>query len=162
MNGIRSIGLVVNGVQRSAFVEPRRTLADFVRHDLRLTGTHVGCEQGVCGACTMVVNGDAVRSCLMLAVQADGAEVLTIEGLAEKGELHPLQQAFRERHSFQCGFCTPGFMMSSYAFLRDNPKPTREQVRASVASNLCRCTGYQSIIEGVELAAEKLAEGGAS
>ncbi len=159
MNETLPIRLVVNGRQRDGFVEPRRTLADFLRHDLRLTGTHVGCEQGVCGACTVVVDGNAVRSCLMLAVQAEGADVLTIEGLAENGNLHPLQQAFSECHSFQCGFCTPGFVMSSYAFLRDNPQPTREQIRASVASNLCRCTGYQSIIDGVELAAEKLRGG---
>ena len=156
MSDTLAIGLAVNGTRRRAVVEPRRTLADFLRQDLRLTGTHVGCEQGVCGACTVLVDGVAVRSCLMLAVQADGADVLTIEGLATNGELHPLQQAFRERHSFQCGFCTPGFVMSSYAFLRDNPLATREQIRASVASNLCRCTGYQSIVEGVELAAEKL------
>ena len=162
MNETLPVQLYVNGRPRREFVEPRRTLADFLRHDLRLTGTHVGCEQGVCGACTVVVDGDAVRSCLLLAVQAEGAEILTIEGLGEAGNLHPLQQAFSESHSFQCGFCTPGMVMSAYAFLRDNPQPTREQVRASVASNLCRCTGYQSIVEGVQSAAEKLRAGGAS
>ena len=153
------IEITVNGASREGFVEPRRTLADFIRQDLQLTGTHLGCEHGVCGACTVVLDGQAIRSCLMLAVQADGAELLTIEGLAKEGELHPLQQAFRERHSFQCGFCTPGFMMSSYAFLKDNPSPTIEEIRAAVASNLCRCTGYQSIVEGVQLAADTLAAG---
>jgi len=151
------VELTVNGVRREGRVEPRRTLADFIRQDLELTGTHVGCEHGVCGACTVVLDGQAIRSCLMLAVQADGAELLTIEGLARDGELHPLQRAFRERHSFQCGFCTPGFMMSSYAFLQDNPTPTRDEIRKAVGSNLCRCTGYQSIVDGVELAAETLA-----
>jgi len=150
------VELTVNGVRREGRVEARRTLADFIRQDLQLTGTHVGCEHGVCGACTVVLDGQAIRSCLMLAVQADGAELLTIEGLARDGELHPLQRAFRERHSFQCGFCTPGFMMSSYAFLQDNPTPTRDEIRKAVGSNLCRCTGYQSIIDGVELAAETL------
>jgi len=150
------VELTVNGVRRDGLVEARRTLADFIRQDLQLTGTHVGCEHGVCGACTVVLDGQAIRSCLMLAVQADGAELLTIEGLARDGELHPLQRAFRERHSFQCGFCTPGFMMSSYAFLQDNPTPTRDEIRKAVGSNLCRCTGYQSIIDGVELAAETL------
>jgi len=150
------VELTVNGVRRDGLVEARRTLADFIRQDLELTGTHVGCEHGVCGACTVVLDGQAIRSCLMLAVQADGAELLTIEGLARDGELHPLQRAFRERHSFQCGFCTPGFMMSSYAFLQDNPTPTRDEIRKAVGSNLCRCTGYQSIIDGVELAAETL------
>jgi carbon-monoxide dehydrogenase small subunit len=154
------VELVVNGVRRQGLVEARRTLADFIRQDLQLTGTHLGCEHGVCGACTVVLDGQAIRSCLMLAVQADGAELLTIEGLARDGELHPLQRAFRERHSFQCGFCTPGFMMSSYAFLQDNPTPTRDEIRKAVGSNLCRCTGYQSIIDGVELAAETLAAKG--
>jgi carbon-monoxide dehydrogenase small subunit len=150
------VELTVNGVRREGRVEPRRTLADFIRQDLQLTGTHVGCEHGVCGACTVVLDGQAIRSCLMLAIQADGAELLTIEGLARDGELHPLQRAFRERHSFQCGFCTPGFMMSSYAFLQDNPTPTRDEIRKAVGSNLCRCTGYQSIVDGVELAAQTL------
>ena len=150
------VELTVNGVRREGLVEARRTLADFIRQDLQLTGTHVGCEHGVCGACTVVLDGQAIRSCLMLAVQADGAELLTIEGLARDGEPHPLQRAFRESHSFQCGFCTPGFMMSSYAFLQDNPTPTRDEIRKAVGSNLCRCTGYQSIIDGVELAAETL------
>ena len=153
------IALRVNGVDRELRVEPRRTLADAIRQDLQLTGTHLGCEHGVCGACTVVLDGQAIRSCLMLAVQADGAELLTIEGLATDGELHPIQQGFRECHSFQCGFCTPGFAMSSYAFLQDNPAPTRDEIRTAVSSNLCRCTGYQSIVDGVERAASILAEG---
>ena len=152
-----ALTVTVNGEQISRPVEARRTLADFLRDDLSLTGTHLGCEHGVCGACTVVLDGQAIRSCLMLAVQADGAELLTIEGLARDGELHPLQRAFRERHSFQCGFCTPGFMMSSYAFLQDNPTPTRDEIRKAVGSNLCRCTGYQSIVDGVLLAASRQA-----
>jgi aerobic carbon-monoxide dehydrogenase small subunit len=156
----QSVQLNVNGVQRDGYCEPRLTLADFIRQDLQLTGTHLGCEHGVCGACTVIVDGRAIRSCLMLAVQADGANILTIEGLAHDGEMHPLQLAFRESHSFQCGFCTPGFVMSSYAFLEDNPEPSADEIRAAVSSNLCRCTGYQSIVEGVQLAAQKLGESG--
>ena len=156
MSGTLPVRLTVNGESREALAEPRRTLADFLRHDLGLTGTHVGCEHGVCGSCTVVVGGEPVRSCLMLAVQADGAEVLTIEGLAADGRLHPVQEAFRERHSFQCGFCTPGFVMTAYAFLRESPEPSRAEIRKALSSNLCRCTGYQSIVDGVELAAETL------
>jgi carbon-monoxide dehydrogenase small subunit len=152
----QSVQLTVNGISRDGYCEPRRTLADFIRQDLQLTGTHLGCEHGVCGACTVIVDGRAIRSCLMLAVQADGANIVTIEGLAHNGEMHPLQLAFRESHSFQCGFCTPGFVMSSYAFLQDNPNPSADEIRAAVSSNLCRCTGYQSIVEGVQLAAQKL------
>jgi carbon-monoxide dehydrogenase small subunit len=159
MSDKQTVKLTINGVQRDGYCEPRRTLVDFIRQDLQLTGTHVGCEHGVCGACTVIVDGRAIRSCLMLAVQANGAEILTIEGLAKDGELHPVQAAFRESHSFQCGFCTPGFVMSSYAFLNDNPTPSPQEVRAAVSSNLCRCTGYQSIVEGVQLAAEKLRDG---
>ncbi len=156
MSGTLPVRLTVNGEPREALAEPRHTLADFLRHGLGLTGTHVGCEHGVCGACTVVVDGEPVRSCLMLAVQADGAEVLTVEGLATDGRLHPVQEAFRERHSFQCGFCTPGFVMTAYAFLRESPEPSRAEIRKALSSNLCRCTGYQSIVDGVELAAEKL------
>jgi carbon-monoxide dehydrogenase small subunit len=150
----------VNGTEREAFVEARRTLADFLRQDLELTGTHLGCEHGVCGACTVHVDGLAVRSCLMLAVQVEGADVVTIEGVAEHGSLHPLQQAFRESHSFQCGFCTPGVTMSMLAFLDTNPRPSRAEIRAALASNLCRCTGYQSIVDGVALAAERSSQSG--
>jgi len=157
MNTI-TLELTVNGQQRSAEVEARKTLADFLRDDLGLTGTHLGCEHGVCGSCTVLVDGDAVRACLMLAVQADGAEVLTIEGLAgADGSLHPIQEAFLESHAFQCGFCTPGFVMSVYELLTSSPPLTREEIRPALSGNLCRCTGYQSIVAGVELAQDKLA-----
>jgi carbon-monoxide dehydrogenase small subunit len=149
--------LTVNGRARELDVEPRKTLADALRDDLGLTGTHLGCEHGVCGACTVLLNGEAVRSCLLLAVQARDAEVLTVEGLERDGQLHPVQQAFRESHSFQCGFCTPGFVISTLAFLADSPAPTEADVREALSGNICRCTGYQSIVEGVLLAAEKLA-----
>jgi carbon-monoxide dehydrogenase small subunit len=143
----------VNGVERTASVDPRRTLADVLREDMALTGTHLACEHGVCGACTVLVDGVSARSCLMLAAQAQGSEVTTIEGLASDGELHPLQQAFRDAHAFQCGFCTPGFMMTAVELLRDNPTPT--EVRETISGNLCRCTGYESIVEGIMLAGER-------
>jgi carbon-monoxide dehydrogenase small subunit len=137
-------------------VEARKTLADALREDLGLTGTHLGCEHGVCGACTVLVNGQAVRSCLMLAVQARNADLTTIEGLERDGQMHPVQQAFRESHSFQCGFCTPGFVISTVAFLEESPSPTEEEIREALSGNICRCTGYQSIVDGVRLAAQKL------
>jgi carbon-monoxide dehydrogenase small subunit len=144
----------VNGSRRRATVEPRKTLADFLREDCALTGTHLGCEHGVCGACTVLVDGDAVRSCLMFAVQADGAEVTTVEGLAgDDGELSPVQAAFREAHGLQCGFCTPGFVVSVTAFLRDHPDPSDDEIRDALSGNLCRCTGYQGIMQAVRLAA---------
>jgi aerobic carbon-monoxide dehydrogenase small subunit len=153
------VQLNVNGQPREMRVEARKTLADALREDLALTGTHLGCEHGVCGACTVLVNGAAIRSCLMLAVQARGAEVLTIEGLElPDGQLHPLQQAFRESHSFQCGFCTPGFVMSALAFLEEQPSPSEADIREALSGNICRCTGYQSIVSGVQLAAERLGE----
>ena len=148
------VGLTVNGVPRRVRVEPRKTLADTLREDLRLTGTHVGCEHGVCGACTVFLDGQAVRSCLMFAVQAEGTEITTIEGLAdETGGLSPVQRAFRECHGLQCGFCTPGFIMSVTAFLRDNPDPTDDELRDGLSGNLCRCTGYQGIIRAAKTAA---------
>jgi len=147
------IQLVVNGSTRQAKAEPRRTLADFLREDLGLTGTHLGCEHGVCGACTVLVDGDAVRSCLMLAVQARGATVTTIEGLASDGQLNDLQLAMRDSHSFQCGFCTPGFMMQVTALLVDNPTPSEAEIRETLSGNICRCTGYESILNGVLRAA---------
>ena len=151
------VELTVNGHPRSADVEVRMTLADFLRGTLGLTGTHLGCEHGVCGSCTVVVNGDGVRSCLMLAVQADGAEVVTIEGLeAADGTMHPIQQAFLESHSFQCGFCTPGFIMTVYELLEKEPEIPNEDIRAALSGNLCRCTGYQSIVAGVELAEQRV------
>ena len=148
-----SVAFRVNGESCQALVEPRRTLADCLREDLELTGTHLGCEHGVCGACTVLLDGEAVRSCLLLAVQADGADVTTIEGLAEGGELGPLQQAFHRCFALQCGFCTPGFLLSAHAFLRRHPTPTREEVRSAVSGNLCRCTGYDPIVDAVLLAA---------
>ena len=157
MNDVR---LTVNGVERHAAVEPRRTLADFLRDDLGLTGTHVGCEHGVCGACTVLVDGEPARSCLMLAVQADGLHVRTIEGLADAdGSLSPVQEAFRDEHGFQCGFCTPGFLMTVEAFLAENPDPSDTEIREALSGNLCRCTGYDSIVAGVKLAAERLRAG---
>src|SRR3954453_14118559 len=153
------ITVSVNGAARAASVEARKTLADFLRDDLDLTGTHVGCEHGVCGACTVIVDGRAVRSCLMLAVQAAGSEVTTIEGLAPDGVLGPLQQAMRDSHSFQCGFCTPGFVMQASAFLRPPPDAGEQEIREALSVNICRCTGYQSIIDGVLLAARRSREG---
>ena len=150
------IELTVNGVQRDGLAEPRKTLADFLRDDLGLTGTHLGCEHGVCGACTVLVNGEAVRSCLMFAVQEQGQEVRTSEGLATGGKRHPVQEAVWECHGMQCGFCTPGFVMSVYDFLKDNPDPKEEEIRPALSGNICRCTGYQNIVNAVRLAAEKM------
>ena len=144
----------VNGERRRALIEARKTLADFLREDCALTGTHLGCEHGVCGACTVLLDGDAVRSCLVFAVQADGAEVTTIEAIGgPDGELSPVQAAFRDEHGLQCGFCTPGFVMSVTAFLRDNPTPTDEEIREGLSGNLCRCTGYQGILRAIRAAA---------
>lgn len=151
-----NIRVSVNGGVREAEAEPRTTLADFLREQLGLTGTHLGCEHGACGACTVLLDGDAVRSCLMLAVQAPEHDIVTVEGLANDDELHPVQQAFRESHGFQCGFCTPGFVMTTVAFLADNPTPTEEEVRDVLSGNICRCTGYESIVDGVLRAAQKL------
>ena len=153
-----TVRLKVNGVAHEGRCEPRKLLVDFIREDLGLTGTHVGCEHGVCGACTVIVDGRAVRSCLMLAVQAAGSEVTTIEGLAPDGELGTLQQAMWDSHSFQCGFCTPGFVMQALAFLSDHPDAGEQQIREALSGNICRCTGYQSIIDGVLLAAERIRE----
>ena len=153
----RTVRMTVNGVAYEGAVEHRRTLADYVRDDLRLTGTHLGCEHGVCGACTVLMNGEAVRSCLLLAVQADGTEITTIEGLERDGELHPLQEALRDCHSFQCGFCTPGFVMTALALLEEGKTLSEAQMREELSGNLCRCTGYQSIVEGVLEAARRLA-----
>jgi aerobic carbon-monoxide dehydrogenase small subunit len=143
----------VNGQQRRAWIEPRKTLADFLREDCALTGTHLGCEHGVCGACTVLLDGEAVRACLLFAVQAEGAEVTTVEGLTPAEGLSPVQEAFREAHGLQCGFCTPGFVVSVTAFLRDNPNPTDAEIREGLSGNLCRCTGYQGIVNAVRLAA---------
>jgi len=151
------ITLTVNGVQHAFSVEPRRLLVDLLRDDLSLTGTHVGCEHGVCGTCTILVDGASMRSCLMLAVQADGAKILTVEGLSQGERMHPLQEAFRDAHGLQCGFCTPGMLMIAYELLRQNPSPSGDEVREAISANLCRCTGYQTIIEAVQLAAARRA-----
>jgi carbon-monoxide dehydrogenase small subunit len=159
MRGVaeQEITLTVNGERRHGRAEPRKTLADFLREDLALTGTHLGCEHGVCGACTVLVDGDAVRSCLLFAVQAEGADVVTIEGIGPAdGSLGPVQDAFREAHGLQCGFCTPGFVVSVHAFLQQNPDPTLDEIREGLSGNLCRCTGYQGIIKAVQIAAESL------
>jgi aerobic-type carbon monoxide dehydrogenase small subunit (CoxS/CutS family) len=144
------IAMEINGARHEGDVEPRTLLSDFIRHVAGLTGTHVGCEHGVCGACTVQIDGETVRSCLMLAVQANGRSVLTVEGLAAAGAaLHPLQRAFHEHHALQCGFCTPGFLLAAEALLRERPDPTEREVREALAGNLCRCTGYEGIVEAV-------------
>ena len=148
------IELSVNGEACRAAVEPRKTLADFLREDLRLTGTHLGCEHGVCGACSVILDGRAVRSCLVFAVQAHGAEVTTVEGLAPDGELNPVQAAFQAEHGLQCGFCTPGFVVSATALLERNPDPSDEEIREGLSGNLCRCTGYQGILRAVRAATD--------
>lgn len=155
---LSTVTLTVNGHRYASEVEPRTLLSDFLRDDLRLTGTHLGCEHGVCGACTIIWNGAAARSCVALAVQADGAEIRTVEGMAEDGQLHPIQQAFHEAHGLQCGFCTPGFLMTVSDLLERYPDPTEDEIRAEISSNICRCTGYQTIVEAVRLAAAKLKE----
>lgn len=154
------VRLTVNGQVREAAVEPRLTLADFLREQCRLTGTHLGCEHGVCGACTVLVDGAAVRSCLVFAVQVDGADITTIEGIGSPdGGLSAVQAAFRDCHGLQCGFCTPGFVVSVTAFLRDHPNPTDQEIREALSGNLCRCTGYQSIVNAVRQAAEDTRRG---
>ncbi len=158
MSTRRVITLTVNGKSYERLVEARMTLADFLRSELDLTGTHLGCEHGVCGACTVLLNGEALRSCLLLAVQADGAELLTVEGLAQGNELHPLQKAFHERHALQCGFCTPGFLMTAFAFLSEIPNPTEAEVREAISGNICRCTGYLPIVQAILQAASESGE----
>jgi len=155
-----AIHLKVNGIARTTSVDVRTTLADLLRDHLGLTGTHLGCEHGVCGACTVLVDGDPVRSCLMLAVQANGAEVVTVEGLGDGDRMHVVQEAFWESHAFQCGFCTPGFVMSTVALLREKPDADEADVRDILSGNLCRCTGYQGIVEGVLLASRRIREEG--
>ena len=150
--------VTVNGELNSTVVDGRKTLADFLRQELGLTGTHLGCEHGVCGSCTVLVDGASARSCLMLAAQATGTEITTIEGLAVDGELNELQQAMRDNHGFQCGFCTPGFMMTATELLRENPYPSEAEVREAISGNICRCTGYQSIVNGIMQAAELIHE----
>jgi aerobic-type carbon monoxide dehydrogenase small subunit (CoxS/CutS family) len=155
---LHSIAVMVNGTRHQREVEPRLLLSDFLRHDLRLAGTHVGCEHGVCGACTVLLDGAAVRACLMFAVQADGHRILTVESLApNRDTLHPLQQAFHDTHALQCGFCTPGILMTIKAFLDETPSPSETAIREALSGNLCRCTGYQHIVDAVMLAAERMA-----
>ena len=157
MADTRKITVTVNKAPYTRTVETRLTLADFLRHEIGLTGTHLGCEHGVCGACTVLLEGRTARSCLMLAVQADGANILTVEGIApNETELHPLQQAFQDNHGLQCGFCTPGMLTTLIEFLRDNPDPTEAEVREAISGNLCRCTGYQGIVDAALDAAKRM------
>jgi aerobic-type carbon monoxide dehydrogenase small subunit (CoxS/CutS family) len=150
------IRLTVNGQALSGRCEPRKLLVDFLREDLGLTGTHIGCEHGVCGACTILYNGEAARACLLFAVQAEGAELTTVEGLAKDGELHPLQQAFHEHHALQCGFCTPGMLIAALDFLKTNPAPSEAEIREAISGVLCRCTGYRNIVAAIAAAAPKM------
>ena len=156
MTDSRRVKVKVNGVEYERWVEPRLLLVDFLRDDLELIGTHIGCEHGICGACTVLFNDRAVRSCLMFAVQADGADILTVEGLADSDQLHPLQVAFREKHGLQCGYCTPGMLMSAYEFLNENSNPSEEEVRKAMSGVLCRCTGYKQVVDSVMEAAEQM------
>ena len=159
MSELVPITVTVNNVKYERQVEPRLLLSDFLRHELCLTGTHVGCEHGVCGACTILFDGESMRSCLIFAVQANGHEILTVESLGTVDDLHPLQEAFQEAHGLQCGFCTPGILMSVVPFLAENANPTEEDIREAISGNLCRCTGYQNIVEAIKLASEKMAAG---
>lgn len=157
MTQLVKINVTVNGVPYEREVEPRLLLSDFIRHDLKLTGTHVGCEHGLCGACTILFDGQSVRSCIMFAVMADGHKIETVESLGTPEHLHPLQEAFMEKHALQCGFCTPGFLMTLVEYLGDNKNPTDEEIREAIDGNYCRCTGYENIVEAVKLAAKKMA-----
>ncbi|MBO0911357.1 MAG: (2Fe-2S)-binding protein [Acidobacteria bacterium] len=152
------VKIKINGREREIAVEPRVLLVHFIREGLGLTGTHVGCDTSNCGACTVVLNGKTVKSCTIFAVQADAGEILTVEGLMTNGELHPLQEGFKEEHGLQCGFCTPGMLMSSYALLEKNPSPSEEEIRWGISGNLCRCTGYQNIVRAVQFAARKMVD----
>ena len=156
MSKLFPITVTVNGTEYHREVEARLLLSDFLRHDLQLLGTHVGCEHGICGACTVIFDGEAIRSCLLFAVQANGHEIRTVESLGTPEALHPLQQSFHEKHALQCGYCTPGFLMNLVPFLEKNPNPSREEIREAIDGNICRCTGYEKIIEAVEDAATKM------
>ena len=162
MAEMRSVTLSVNGSDRAVSVEPRKTLADTIREDLGLTGTHLGCEHGVCGACTILLDGEMVRSCLLFAVQAEGSEITTIEGIGSDDELHPMQQAFSVYHGLQCGFCTPGMILAGIDVLSRNPDPSPQQIREEMGGNICRCTGYQKIVESVQAAAAEMSHEGGS
>jgi carbon-monoxide dehydrogenase small subunit len=150
------INVMINGAAREADVDSRLLLVHFIRENLRLTGTHIGCDTSHCGACTVILNGEAVKSCTMLAVQADGCQLRTVEGLEQNGKLHPVQEGFTEKHGLQCGYCTPGMMMSSVALLERNKNPSEQEIRAAISGNLCRCTGYVNIVKAVQYAAEKM------
>ena len=152
------VSMIVNGSERSGDVEPRVLLVDFLRTNLRLTGTHIGCDTSSCGACTVLVDGIPIKSCTHFAVQADGRAIKTVEGLAEGGKLHPVQQGFKEEHGLQCGFCTPGMMLVASVLLEENPDPSEEEIRWAISGNICRCTGYQNIVKAVQWAANKLKE----
>ena len=152
----REISITVNGTQHTSDVEPRQLLVEYIRDTLNLTGTHVGCDTSGCGACTVILNGSAVKSCTIFAVQADGGEVTTVEGLASNGDLHPIQEGFWEMHGLQCGFCTPGMIMSSVDLLAKNPNPSEEEIRNGLSGNFCRCTGYHNIVKAVQYAADKM------
>lgn len=156
----QSVTVTVNSVEHTAEIEPRWLLVHFIRDDLGLTGTHIGCDSSHCGACTILLNGRAVKSCTLFAVQADGQEILTVEGLEHNGKLHPLQEAFREKHGLQCGFCTPGILMTACELLKKNPNPTDEEIRRGIIGNLCRCTGYVNIVKSIQYAAEEISKGG--
>ena len=153
-----TIKLIVNGTQHTRAIEPRMLLSDFLREELELKGTHIGCEHGVCGTCTVLMDGQSARACLTFAVQTDGCEIRTVESLAKNGVLHPLQEGFWEKHGLQCGFCTPGMLMMATELVENNPDPTVEQIREAVSSNLCRCTGYYNIIESIEAGVAKMKE----
>lgn len=153
------ISVTVNGEQHSAEVEPRLLLVHFIREDLNLTGTHIGCDTSNCGACTILLNGRSVKSCTVFAVQTNGKEIMTIEGVAQNGELHPLQEGFREEHGLQCGYCTPGMIMRAHELLEKNPNPTEEEIRWGISGNLCRCTGYVNIVKSIQYAANKMKGG---
>jgi len=159
MSDLVNVKCMVNGKAYEKTVEPRMLLADFLRHELHLTGTHVGCEHGVCGTCTILLDGESVRSCLMFAVQANGHEIRTVESLGTMEKLHPLQEAFREKHALQCGYCTPGFLMTLVPYLEKNPNPSEEEIREAIGGNLCRCTGYENIVEAVKLASQMMTAG---
>jgi aerobic-type carbon monoxide dehydrogenase small subunit (CoxS/CutS family) len=160
VEGETIVRLTVNGEERRGIAEPRTLLVDFLRHELGLTGTHVGCEQGVCGACTVRLGGEAVRSCLLFAVQAEGSSIETVEGMARGDELHPIQQSFHEMHGLQCGFCTPGLLLATAALLEETPSPTEAEIRVGLSGNICRCTGYVGVVAAVQEAARKLQKGG--
>jgi carbon-monoxide dehydrogenase small subunit len=158
MSNLVNVSVTVNGTHYEREVEPRLLLVDFIRHELGLTGTHAGCEHGICGTCTIIFDGDPVRSCLMFAVQANGHDIRTVEGLGTVDKLHPLQEAFQEAHGAQCGYCTPGFLMTLVPFIEKHPKASEEEIREAISGNLCRCTGYQGIVEAVKIASAKMAK----